>query len=147
MRVPVRRTPEEPADGGEFGRMRDRLLADLDRWPALVAQSSLPQRPPASVEETVGGWVVAVDLPGVPAGDVDVEIRPGQLVVTARRPGHHHVVPERSGTARRLRLDLTLPPDVDADAVTAQLELGVLRLRLPRSPAPRRRVPVVRRQP
>lgn len=146
MRVPVRRTPEEPSDGGEFARMRDRLLADLDRWPALVAQSHLPQRPQATVEEAVGGWVVAVDLPGVPAEDVDVEIGAGQLAVTARRPGHHHVVRERSGTARRLRLDLTLPPEVEADAVTASLELGVLRLRLPRSAAPRRRVPVVRRR-
>lgn len=146
MRIPVRSQPDEPADGGEFRRLRDRLLADLERWPELLAASRRAHRPSAVVEQAADAYVVAVDLPGVPAAEVDVEVAQGHLLVTARRPGTSHVVPERSGTAARLRLELTLPPDVDADAVTGALELGVLRLRLPRIGAPAaRRIPVVRR--
>jgi HSP20 family protein len=147
MRVPVRREPPDDRPDSDFGRLRDRLLADLERWPELLAQSRRTARPHAAVEETPEAYLVDVDLPGVPAADVHVEIADGQLVVTARRPGTHHVVPERSGTARRLQLALALPPDVLPDAISGALELGVLHLRLPRTPALQpRRIAVRRRQ-
>jgi HSP20 family protein len=142
VHVPVRREPpDEPP--GEFRRLRDRLLSDLERWPELVAESLRETVPRAEVERTDQAYLVDVDLPGVPPPDVGVEVGHGRLVVTGRRRTRGGRADGRSGGAGRVRLALTLPDDVDADAVTAELEHGVLQLHLPRrAPRSGRRIPV-----
>jgi HSP20 family protein len=129
-----------------FDRLRDRLLCDLDRWPDLVRESQRPSAPATTVEETAGGWVVAVDVPGVRPEDLSVEVDGGLLVVDARRRWSERAGVD-PGPRGRSRVELTLPGDVDAEAVTAALDDGVLRVALPRAAAAeRRRIEVEHRE-
>lgn len=129
-----------PTDDPHYRRLRDRLLADLERWPELIARAERGTRPPTQVEEGPDAYLVDVDLPGVLPADVELDAGGGRLVVVGRRRARR-----RAGTDRVARLELTLPPDVDAGAVDATLERGVLTVRLPRrtSVGPRR-IPVSR---
>ena len=143
MHVPARR---EPSDPPEFTRLRERLLADLDRWPELVADARRSSLPLTDVEETDTAYDVVVELPGADPADVQVEVTAHRLVVTAERPPTGRLTARRhaSRTEGRLRLDLALPTDVDAGAVTAELAEGLLRVHAPKS-HPQRRVGVTRR--
>ena len=83
-----------------------------------------------------GDYVVMVDLPGIDRDAVKVTTLGGELTVAGERPrpelseGSEVLRTERGyGSFRRT---LRLPPDIDEEAVTAQLEDGVLEIRLPR---------------
>jgi HSP20 family protein len=87
--------------------------------------------------ETPEALQVEVDLPGVDAADVDVQVQAGQLVLkVARRDagqdGDRWLRRERGvGSFTRT---LALPAEIDPVHVEAQLADGVLRLRLPKAP-------------
>ncbi|HWH30666.1 MAG TPA: Hsp20/alpha crystallin family protein [Mycobacteriales bacterium] len=131
----------------DFDGLRDRLLADLDRWPELVEDAEREHLPRTQVQETATAWLVDVDLPGVAPADVRVEVAQGELVVSGRRRNRHGRTDGRTGAEGEARVALTLPVDADADAITAELELGVLSLVVPRRPAAGpRRIPVRRVQ-
>jgi HSP20 family protein len=104
-------------------------------------------QPIADVIETEDAFVVEIELPGVGAEDFTVHAQDRDLVVrgerrstASSRPEAFHRVERRHGPFAR---GFRLPQDVDADAVSAQLTEGVLRLVLPKA---RRtsRVPVER---
>lgn len=83
-----------------------------------------------------GDYVVLVDLPGVEKDRVKVTTLGGELTVAGERPrpeleeGSEVLRTERGygGFRRTLRL----PPDIREEDVSAQLEDGVLEVRLPR---------------
>jgi HSP20 family protein len=87
--------------------------------------------------ETPEALQVEVDLPGVEAQDVDVQVQAGQLVLkVARRDagqdGDRWLRRERGvGSFTRT---LSLPTEIDPSAVEARISDGVLRLRLPKAP-------------
>ena len=138
MDVPVHRR-------ARFGALRERLLADLERWPELVEDAGRESVPRTEVEETDTAWLVDVDLPGVLPGDVSVELAQGELVVSGRRRSRFGRTDGRSGAQGVGRVVLTLPTDADVDQVTAVLELGVLSVVVPkRAPDGPRRIPVRR---
>ena len=80
---------------------------------------------------------VEVDLPGVEANDVNVQVQAGELVLkVARRDsaqeGDRWLRRERGvGSFTRT---LALPNEIDPGAVEAELADGVLRLKLPKAP-------------
>ena len=89
--------------------------------------------------ETETHYVLKADLPGVGEGDVSIELDDNVLTVSGerkaeqeeKREGFHRV--ERSfGTFRR---SLTLPEGVDADAIAATFDKGVLEIRIPKPEA------------
>jgi HSP20 family protein len=128
-----------------FERLRDRLFDDLERWPDLIRQSARAAQPAAEVEDRGDAYVLAVEVPGIRPDDLTVEVAAGRLVVEGRRRRTERAGAE-PGPSGRLRLVLTLPPDVDDGRLSAALDSGVLRVTLPRTPdAARRSIPVVRR--
>ena len=89
--------------------------------------------PPVDVHEGEEGFLVAVDLPGVAPEDLSIHLEKGELVVRGKR----------SDVGLEYRRVLTLPPDVDGDAVKATFGRGVLDLKLPRKPSARpRQIPI-----
>jgi len=119
---------------GELERMH-RQLSDLleswRNWPSLLGEGFTP---PADVEETDDAYTVEIELPGVKREDLDIEVSGRRVSVRGERKEK-----ERSGILRRRErtvgsfvYEVTLPGDVDEAGAQANLDEGVLNLRLPK---------------
>src|SRR5688572_4000802 len=92
--------------------------------------------PAMDLVEAENHLVLRADLPGVNEDDVAIEIRDGVLTISGERRAEHE--DKREGYHRverafgRFSRSLTLPKGVDADAVTANFERGVLEVRVPK---------------
>jgi len=80
--------------------------------------------------------VLRADLPGLDGDDVTIEVKDNALTVTGERKAGHeekaegfHRVERAYGSFSR---SLTLPEGIDADAVTAEFDKGVLEVRIPK---------------
>ena len=92
--------------------------------------------PAMDLVETDDHFVLRADLPGMSEDDVKIEVEDGTLIVSGERKAEHeqrgegyHRVERAFGTFSR---SLTLPQGVDADAVTASFDRGVLEVRVPK---------------
>jgi len=103
--------------------------------------------PEANIAETDKSVEVTMDLPGLKPDEVKVEMHEGQLWITGEKKEEKeekgktwHRVERRSGQFRRV---LSLPANVDAEKVDAQLTSGVLKISLPKAAgATARSIPV-----
>jgi HSP20 family molecular chaperone IbpA len=92
--------------------------------------------PPVDVIEDTTGISLYADLPGVPRDKLDVRVDGEQLTIEAEV-----VLPVPQGmqashaevTLSRYRRTFTLSKELDADKVSAELNQGVLRLRIPKA--------------
>ena len=122
----------------------NRLFDTLFDAPAPANGGALGARrwiPAMDLVETEDDFVLRADLPGLSEGDVNVELDDNVLTVSGERKAEHeerkegyYRVERASGSFSR---SLTLPEGVDADAVTASFDKGVLEVRVPR-PAQRK---------
>ena len=87
--------------------------------------------PPVDISETPDGLVLRYDMPGVKKENADITVDKGTLTVTGK------VEPEESGTPvyRETRIgdyrrEFTLPNDVDAGHISAEMNAGVLTVRI-----------------
>jgi len=92
--------------------------------------------PPADVTVTDGDMVITMDLPGLKAEDLSIELLDGYLIVRGERKR-----PEVGDGARlshterafgRFERRIRLPEGVDPDSVTASIDDGVLSLIVPK---------------
>ena len=94
--------------------------------------------PLVDVHETKEEYLVKVDLPGVKADDVSVEVNDNVLSISGSRAadetGQAQLVERPYGSFVRT---LTLPQGVDSDSIEAGYQDGVLELRIPK-PAERK---------
>lgn len=93
--------------------------------------------PPVDIIEHKDAWVCAVDLPGVPLDQIDVQIKGDALAVSAERRKSESKEAGRYAHAERsfgkFHRVFTLPADVDPESVTASSHDGVLEIRIARS--------------
>jgi HSP20 family protein len=121
----------------------NRLFSNLFDTPTGAA----PARrwtPATDLAETADAYVLRADLPGLRPEDVTIELENRVLSISGERraettengAGYHRV--ERSFGA--FRRSLTLPAGVDAEAITASFDQGVLTVTVPKPAAvkPRR---------
>ncbi len=136
----------------ELERHLRSLAADLERWPSFADEliSSLADVVPlADIEESDDAYLVEIELPGVRRDDVTIEMSGGRLSVTGQRRERRRVglLRRSTRTTGRFRLQVALPLEVDADAVTAHLDHGMLTVTVPKAAAARRRrIPIGRPQ-
>ena len=115
-----------------------RLQRDLMRnaFPTATADAERSFAPPVDVWEDDEEFLLSVELPGVKAEDVEVEI--DKNVLTLRGSRQAEKKEEKDGRFRTERFygsferTFTLPESVDDEAVVADMEDGVLKLRLPK---------------
>jgi HSP20 family molecular chaperone IbpA len=105
-----------------------------DKTVATRAEPAL--RPPVDVIEDATGITLYADLPGVPKDRLHVRVEGDQLSIEAEmvlplpqglQPGHVEV------SRARYERAFTLSKELDADKVSAELQHGVLRLRIPKA--------------
>jgi HSP20 family protein len=97
--------------------------------------------PRVDILENSDEWTVYADMPGVKAGDVDIQYHKGELVVRGKcQPGQPRRYLLHGYEVGDYYRTFQLGDNVDADKIHADLRQGVLIIHLPKSEAlkPRR---------
>src|ERR1700727_1229299 len=124
-----------------YDRMGQLMNFAFGLTPAVLAD--MPWVPLADLSETEDTYVVKAELPGVNKDQVNIQLQDRELVISGEVPepesgngngngSRRHRSSRRSG---RFELRTSLPGDVNADAVTAQLADGILTVTVPKSEA------------
>jgi HSP20 family protein len=110
-----------------------RLMDELMRSAGNGGNRVTGFTPLVDVHETEEEYLVKVDLPGVKADDVNVEVNENVLSISGSRvaeeTGQAQLVERPYGSFVRT---LTLPQGVDSDSIEAGYQDGVLELRIPK---------------
>jgi len=92
--------------------------------------------PRVDISETDDVLLVQAELPGIAKEDVSLEIKDGVLTLSGERRYEKNVKDEHVHRVERMygqfSRSFSLPRNVDADKVDAQMEDGVLQVRLPK---------------
>jgi HSP20 family protein len=115
-------------------------FSDLDAWTrgflSQTGSSRTPRFMPMDLCKIDDHYVLTADLPGVDPGSVDVNVDSGTLTISAHRTARsdesvHWLASERFfGKYRR---QLSLGEGIDASAISATYENGVLTVTIPLS--------------
>ena len=95
--------------------------------------------PPAvDISETKDAYLVAVELPGVKADELEITFEDGLLTIQGERRFAHDSADEKMHRAERcygaFRRSITLPSHVEADKIEASTQDGVLQIMVPKAP-------------
>jgi HSP20 family protein len=92
--------------------------------------------PPMDLAETDDEFVLRADLPGLDRNDLEIQVKDRVLTILGERRAEHedrkegfHRVERSFG---RFSRSLDLPEGIDASAVKAEFERGVLEVRIPK---------------
>lgn len=119
------------------------LWRDWDNWvqdffepfflrrPLLWEDDMDALTPTYHIRETDSEYILSFDVPGMREEDLQVEASGNQLKVRGER--HEKATNGKGEYHRSYRTALTLPNDVDPDKISADLENGVLEVRVPKS--------------
>jgi HSP20 family protein len=113
----------------EVDRLFDAFLGQRDR-------ESRRWVPPIDLVEAEDHFVLKADLPGLAEDDVSIEVQDGTLTISGERKTEHeqrergwYRIERSFGSFSR---SLTLPEGVDADAISAEFDRGVLEVHIPK---------------
>ena len=115
----------------------NRLFNTVFDTPAPAGNGGLRRWLPAmDLVESGDHFVLRADLPGLSEEDVNIEVEDRVLTISGERKAEHeankdgfHRVERAFGAFSR---SLTLPEGIDADAVDASFDRGVLEVRIPK---------------
>ena len=116
----------------------NRLFNTVFDAPATPGNGGTMRRwvPAMDLLETADHFVLRADLPGMTQEDVKIELEDSTLTVSGERKSEHEDKQEGYYRVERafgsFSRSLTLPKGIDADAVTANFENGVLEIRVPK---------------
>ena len=145
MALPARRNDDadvarwDPV--AELSRLNQQLQHYVENWRDLPSLFGDGFAPLADVEETDDAFVVEIELAGVDKEDVSIELSGRRLVVTGERKERERagILRKRTRMVGRFRSEVILPAEVDEDGVTAELDRGVLTVRVPKAASERPR--------
>lgn len=130
----------------EPGREVDSLQSEVNRvfdgfFGNGSASTSRRWVPAMDLIETDDAFVLKADLPGIGRDQVDIEVKDRVLTVSGERKAEHEDGSEGfyrvERSFGRFSRSMSLPDGVDADAITADFDGGVLEVRVPK-PAERK---------
>ena len=120
----------------------DRMRQNMDRlMEGLGSRSFLPQTagvfPLVNLTEDPDGYYVRAELPGLKADELDISVTGNTLSISGERKifnegenVRYHRREREAGTFNRV---MSLPGEVDADKVEAELKNGILKIHLPKA--------------
>ncbi|MCK5940368.1 MAG: Hsp20/alpha crystallin family protein [Planctomycetes bacterium] len=124
-----------------FGRFFGDALADF--YGAEAQGGNVPRM---NISETENAYEMAFELPGVSESDIQVQLHENILTVTASRKDEREEQDEEQKSGRRWhRVEhrygeysraITLPKDATEDGIEAVYRAGVLKVIVPKQPAP-----------
>ena len=113
----------------------NRLFTNLFDTPTGAGAPAPARRwiPAMDLAETEDAYVLRADLPGLDPADVAIELQDRVLSISGERSFEREAGALRVERAHgAFRRTLTLPEGVDADAITAAFDKGVLTVRVPK---------------
>jgi HSP20 family protein len=94
--------------------------------------------PAVDISERKDAYLVAVELPGVDASQVEITVEDGLLTIQGERRFAHDSAEEKVHRAERcygaFRRSITLPSHIEADKIEASAQDGVLQVIVPKAP-------------
>jgi HSP20 family protein len=139
MAVLVRRTA--PPARAQQAWDPSRELEELQSRMQQLVEGTLPGlteaaawTPPVDIEETEDAWIVEAELPGVDRKDIDIEMNDGEIAITGeiKERERKGILRRRTRRVGRFEFRVTLPGDIDAEQVEANVDGGVLTVRIPK---------------
>jgi HSP20 family protein len=135
-------TPRFASSPARWDPFRD--LEELQARTAQLIERALPPGlvgdggvwvPPVDVEETDDAWIIEAEIPGVKRGDVHVDLRDSELVISGdiKERERKGILRRRTRRVGQFEFRVTLPGDTDREHVEASLHDGVLTVRIPKS--------------
>ncbi|HSV68453.1 MAG TPA: Hsp20/alpha crystallin family protein [Mycobacteriales bacterium] len=108
--------------------------------PSRTGTTSTPARAPAvDFSEREDAYLVTAELPGVKVDDLEISYHDGQLTIQGQPRSAQDTGPQQSPTRERryrpFHRSITLPPQVQADAIRASAADGVLQVVVPKQEA------------
>jgi HSP20 family protein len=146
MSLPVPSTSRAPTRWDPF-RELDELYERMNHlWDTGVGTDGADRWVPlADIEETDDAYLVELELPGVKKDDVDIQMNGRELTVSGEVKEKERVgiLRRRTRKVGEFHYSVTLPGDIDGDNVSANLDDGVLSIRVPKSQQSQaRRIPI-----
>lgn len=130
-----------------FDRMMDDVMDDVMRSALGSAASPAGFQPAADVRENEDGWIVALDVPGIPEKNIEVTLEGRMLTVKGSRT-YAGKADERVALGRSygaFTRAFSLPQGIDAEGLRAELSDGVLTIQVPKLPVAKpRRIAIAR---
>jgi HSP20 family protein len=121
----------------QMGQLMERVMSGEDTgvWVPLV-----------DIEETEDAWVVEAEVPGARREDINVEVRDSELAITGdiKERERKGILRRKTRRVGRFEFRVTLPGQTDPNKVEADLDDGVLTVRIPKPEVARPRQVEVR---
>ncbi|MCB9854967.1 MAG: Hsp20/alpha crystallin family protein [Phycisphaerales bacterium] len=120
---------------GRFSRDMDRLFDEVFRV-SRAPYSRPAGYPSLNVWEDGDAFVVEAEVPGLTLDKLSVDVLGNELTISGERndaPAEITTIHRRERGAGSFQRTLTLPTDINAEAVAADLKNGILTIRLPKA--------------
>jgi HSP20 family protein len=117
--------PELQALQEQMGDLMQRMMSGEDGGPWV---------PLVDIEETEDAWIVEAEVPGAKRDDINVEIGDSELVVTGeiKERERKGILRRKTRRVGRFEFRVTLPGQTDPGNIAADLDDGVLTIRIPK---------------
>jgi HSP20 family protein len=117
--------PELQALQDQMGDLMQRMMSGEDGGPWV---------PLVDIEETEDAWIVEAEVPGAKRDDINVEIGDSELVVTGeiKERERRGILRRKTRRVGRFEFRVTLPGQTDPGNIAADLDEGVLTIRIPK---------------
>jgi HSP20 family protein len=134
----LRRAQDELNPMNPMNHQMSGLFAQALGQRQATAASATPAWAPAlDISERKDAYLVTVELPGVKMDDLEITLEDGLLIIQGERHFAHDSSEQRFHRVERcygaFRRAITLPAHVQADAVQATVEDGVLEILVPKA--------------
>lgn len=122
----------------------DRLFDDAVTPATCKGMNGLMRVPAAELKETVDALYLKLEIPGVDAKELDIEVTADAVSISGERKSETQ--PEDEGTTRsefhygKFQRVIPLPAKVQNTNVTAEYKDGILHLTLPKTDAEKHKV-------
>jgi HSP20 family protein len=105
-------------------------------------------KPPIELVAKDNSYTLQTSVPGLDAGDIEIQVSKGRLLIKAERVDEHREQDDKTlcceyGYGKLFR-EVELPQDADLNSASAKFDKGVLTITFSRVATPTRKIPVVK---